>query len=85
METLRLHPPVPMDPKECVQDDVWPTGQRVAKGTMVVYSPYLMGRSHKLWGSDAHLFRTERWFDEDGQPVKEPSPYAFPVFNAGMR
>lgn len=85
-ETLRLHPPVPMDPKECVADDVWPDGQRVAAGTMVVYSPYLMGRSEKLWGPTARQFDVDRWLEPlTGQPRKEPSLYTMPVFQAGPR
>jgi len=85
LETLRLHPSVAVDTKECAQDDVWPTGQRVSAGTMVVYSSYIMGRSTKLWGADALQFKPDRWIDERGQAIKEPSAYKFPVFNAGMR
>ena len=86
METLRLHPPVPSDVKECVSQDVWPDGQVVPPGAMVIYSPYLMGRSAKLWGKNAAEFDLSRWFDPDtGLPIKEPSSYKFPVFNAGLR
>jgi cytochrome P450 len=84
-ETLRLHPPVPQDTKECIEDDVWPSGQRVPKGAMVAYVPYLMGRSERLWGKDAAKFDLDKWFQHDGQPAKEPSPFLFPVFNAGPR
>ena len=84
-ETLRLHPPVPQDTKECIEDDVWPSGQRVPKGAMVAYVPYLMGRSERLWGKDAAKFDLDKWFQPDGQPAKEPSPFLFPVFNAGPR
>lgn len=85
LETLRLHPPVPQDTKECIEDDVWPSGQRIPKGTMVAWCPYLMGRSAKLWGPNPERFSLEKWFDADGKPIKEPSPYHFPVFNAGLR
>jgi len=53
---------------------------------MVVYSPYLMGRSSKLWGPTAGVFDPLRWIDPStGEPVKEVSPYKMPVFQAGPR
>jgi cytochrome P450 len=85
MEALRLHPPVPMDVKECGIDDVWPGGQHVTAGTMVVFSPYLMGRSEKIWGPSSSIFDPDRWLDSTGQPIKEPSLYTMPVFQAGPR
>ena len=53
-ETLRLWPPVPVDPKFAVEDDVLPgSGVFVPAGSTVQYMPYLMGRSTELWGADA--------------------------------
>jgi hypothetical protein len=43
-ETLRLYPPVPVDPKQTLEDDVLPNGIVVPKGTTVSWSAYV--RSH---------------------------------------
>ena len=37
MEALRLFPPVPVDGKQAVEDDVLPGGQKIYAGTKVVY------------------------------------------------
>ncbi|KAI9330492.1 cytochrome P450 [Zopfochytrium polystomum] len=80
-ETLRLYPSVPMEIKEAAEDDVLPSGVQISKGTLVTWSPYAMGRSTLIWGEDAARFRPERWLEME----KAPSPYAYPVFNAGPR
>lgn len=80
-EGLRLFPSVPLDSKIALQDDVLPDGTEVPAGTVVQYNAYAMGRTTEIWGPDALEFRPERWLD-----MKEPpSPYAYPVFNAGPR
>lgn len=81
METLRLHPSVPQDVKQAVGNDVLPSGIAIPKGTMIVYNPYVMGRSTHLWGEDALSFRPDRWLEM----TEQPSQYKFPVFNAGPR
>ncbi|KAI9354611.1 cytochrome P450, partial [Zopfochytrium polystomum] len=80
-ETMRLYPPVAVNVKEAVADDVWPNGMRVPAGTKVWWSPYAQGRSMKLWGSDAREFRPDRWLEM----THSPSPYQYNVFNAGPR
>ncbi|KAJ1505975.1 hypothetical protein HMI55_001375 [Coelomomyces lativittatus] len=79
-ETLRLYPSVPKEIKYAVKDDVWPDGTRIPAGQAIIWSPYGMGRSEHLWGSDALEFRPERWEKEF-----QPSPFKYPVFNAGPR
>jgi len=83
METLRLYPPVPMNGKCLVADDVLPDGTAVKKGHMVMYTPYAMGRMPALWGLDATEFKPERWL-VDGV-VKPESPFKFSAFQAGPR
>eukprot|EP00929_Paragymnodinium_shiwhaense_P049169 TRINITY_DN2481_c0_g1_i1.p1 TRINITY_DN2481_c0_g1~~TRINITY_DN2481_c0_g1_i1.p1 ORF type:complete len:537 (-),score=106.59 TRINITY_DN2481_c0_g1_i1:285-1811(-) len=80
-EALRLHPSVPLDAKVALADDTLPDGTWVPRGCVIAYNIYSMCRSTKLWGADAEVFRPERWLE-----LKEtPSPYVYPVFNAGPR
>lgn len=78
-EALRLHPPVPLDMKVAHADDTFPNGMKVPKGTMVWFLPYTMGRDPAVY-PEPEVFRPERWI-----PFKAPSPYDFPVFQAGPR
>jgi cytochrome P450 len=48
-EVLRLHPPVPLDPKFCVHADTLPSGVKIPARTIVAYQPYVMGRDPDLW------------------------------------
>ncbi|CAK9872655.1 unnamed protein product, partial [Sphagnum jensenii] len=82
-ESLRLYPPVPLDGKMALEDDVLPDGTHIPKWTGVAYHPYAMGRMEKLWGADCLEFKPERWL-KDGVFVPE-SPYKFAVFQAGPR
>lgn len=80
-EALRLKPSVPIDVKLSAASDTWPDGTSISKDTIVCYNIYGMGRDPIVWGSDAEVFRPERWLD-----MKEPpSSYEYPVFNAGPR
>lgn len=78
-ETLRLWPPVPVDPKQCVMEDTLPSGFTIPAGTQIQYHPYVMGRDSRLW-KDANKVDPERWIG-----VTKPSAYTFPVFQAGPR
>ncbi|KAF9167128.1 hypothetical protein DFQ26_005740 [Actinomortierella ambigua] len=80
-EALRLYPSVPRNIKECVQDDVWPDGTKVEKGTFVLWSPWIMGRTTAIWGQDATEYRPERWVES----ASKPSPAQFPAFHVGPR
>jgi cytochrome P450 len=80
-ETLRLYPSVPTEIKTANQDDTLPDGTFVPKGAVVSWSPYCMGRTTAIWGPDAKEFRPERWLEME----RNPSPFDYPVFNAGPR
>ncbi|XP_021744681.1 cytochrome P450 94A1-like [Chenopodium quinoa] len=82
-ESLRLYPPVPVDTKACLEDDVLPDGTRVKKGWFVMYHIYAMGRIEGIWGKDCSEFKPERWL-ENGV-FKPDSPFRYPVFHAGPR
>ncbi|KAH7856228.1 hypothetical protein Vadar_034125 [Vaccinium darrowii] len=91
-ESMRLYPPVPVDGKQAVADNVLPDGTFVEKGTAVVYHPYAMGRSEKIWGNDWADFKPERWLERHDVPEVEGKwkfvgrdPYTYPVFQAGPR
>lgn len=83
-ESMRLFPPVPIDSRLTVDDDVWPDGTRVRKGWFADYSAYAMGRMERVWGKDCREFRPERWLDDDRvfQPCDQ---FKFPVFHGGPR
>eukprot|EP01100_Stratorugosa_tubuloviscum_P011929 TRINITY_DN543_c2_g1_i1.p1 TRINITY_DN543_c2_g1~~TRINITY_DN543_c2_g1_i1.p1 ORF type:complete len:486 (-),score=166.23 TRINITY_DN543_c2_g1_i1:101-1558(-) len=82
-EILRLFPPVPADPKMSIKDDTLPNGFFVPKGTLVIWSAYVLGRLPQYWGEDVDQFNPERWLDpERAQKIK---PYQFIPFQAGPR
>jgi len=78
-EALRLWPPVPFDVKMAFEDDVLPGGWKVPAFAQVGYCPYNMGRDPKRYPKP-EAFQPERWI-----PFTAPSPYEFPVFQAGPR
>ncbi|XP_027355501.1 cytochrome P450 86B1-like [Abrus precatorius] len=82
-EALRLYPSVPVDHKEVVEDDIFPDGTVLKKGTKVVYAIYAMGRMEAIWGKDCKEFRPGRWL-RDGRFMSE-SAYKFTAFNGGPR
>ncbi|KAI3771918.1 hypothetical protein L6452_03090 [Arctium lappa] len=87
-EGLRLYPPVPVDTKACLKDDVMPDGTFVGEGWFVTYHTYAMGRMESVWGGDCREFRPERWLEEEGggKVVYRPeNPFKFPVFHGGPR
>lgn len=90
-DSMRLYPPVALDTKEAVNDDVWPDGTVVKKGVRVSYHPYAMGRVGKVWGEDWAEFRPSRWLKraaggggEKWSFVNRDS-FTYPVFQAGPR
>ncbi|XP_022762469.1 cytochrome P450 86B1 [Durio zibethinus] len=82
-EALRLYPSVPVDHKEVVEDEVFPDGTVLKKGTKVIYAIYAMGRMEAIWGKDCREYKPERWL-RDGRYMSE-SAYKFTAFNGGPR
>jgi len=80
-ETVRLHPPVPSDPKVAFADDTLPDGSLVSRGDYVFYGAYQMGRDPTLWGKDATEWKPVRWLTIE----KEPSHFVNCAFQAGPR
>ena len=87
-ETLRLYPPVPIELKECTKPSIFPDGTNLPKDTVVMWIPWAMGRSKKIWGEDADQFKPERWLattNAGSVSVISKTAYEFPVFNGGPR
>lgn len=82
-ESMRMYPPVQLDSKFCLENDVLPDGRFVKKGTRVTYHPYAMGRIEDIWGADCLEFKPERWL-RDGIFCPE-NQYKYPVFQGGVR
>ncbi|KAJ6412222.1 hypothetical protein OIU84_005307 [Salix udensis] len=68
-ESMRLYPPVPIDGKVALRDDVLPDGTVIKKGMRVSYHPYAMGRLEMLWGPDWEEFKPDRWLQRAGDGV----------------
>ncbi|KAF8970525.1 hypothetical protein BGZ46_010421 [Entomortierella lignicola] len=81
-ETLRLYPPLPFNVKTCLEDDVFPNGHFIPKGSMVVHCSYVTHRMKEYWGEDAEEFDPDRWGPER---VKSIKPFMFFPFHAGPR
>ncbi|KAL6634660.1 hypothetical protein ACP70R_027331 [Stipagrostis hirtigluma subsp. patula] len=84
-EAMRLYPPVPVDFKEALADDVLPDGTVVRARQRVIYYTYAMGRDPASWGADCLEFRPERWMRGGAFAGGGESPFKYVVFNAGPR
>ncbi|KAF5198991.1 Cytochrome p450 [Thalictrum thalictroides] len=82
-EALRLYPSVPLDHKEVLEDEVFPDGTILKRGTKVIYAIYAMGRMESIWGKDCRKYQPERWL-RDRRFMSE-SAYKFTAFNGGPR
>lgn len=78
LETLRLHPPVPVDVKYSKKEDKLPNGIIIPANTRVIYSPYLFGRLESIWEKHT-MFDPDRWNNAT------KTQYEFIAFNAGPR
>ncbi|KAJ3793618.1 cytochrome P450 monooxygenase pc-1 [Lentinula aff. detonsa] len=90
-EVLRLYPPVPIDTRESIHDDIWPSPDPTQKPfyiparTTADYSFLFMHRRKDLWGPDAEEFDPDRFLDERVQKYQLRNPFQFLPFNAGPR
>lgn len=80
-EALRLHPSVPINSRQAVEDVTLPDGSYVRKGSRVTWCTYAMGRYESIWGPDAKIFNPDRWLDSS----RTYSAYEYPVFHCGPR
>ena len=93
-ESLRLHPVVPINTREAIEDTTLPRGGGldgqspifIKKGQLVTWSLYSMHRRKDLFGPDAEEFRPERWLDDPNKQVKAIRPtWEYLPFNGGAR
>ncbi|KAG1697035.1 hypothetical protein DVH05_017421 [Phytophthora capsici] len=84
-ETLRLHPSVPFEPKQTVEDTTLSDGTFVPAGSAIGLATYAMGRMTQVWGADAEEFKPERWINAATGKLIAVSAYKFASFNAGPR
>jgi cytochrome P450 len=79
-EALRLYPPAPFMGREALgSDDL--AGRRIAKGTQVVISPWIVHRHRRLW-DDPDDFRPERFMPPNDREIPRG---AFIPFGLGPR
>ncbi|KAI6136080.1 cytochrome P450 [Pisolithus sp. B1] len=89
-EALRVHPPVADLIRVAVENDIIPVSESVitksgevvnsisvARGTLIGIPISSINRSISIWGSDAKMFRPERWLKEDGIPGKAQDIQAY--------
>ncbi|KAG6623531.1 Cytochrome P450 86A2 [Phytophthora cinnamomi] len=84
-EALRLHPSVPVEPKQTVEDTTLSDGTFVPAGSSIGLATYAMARMPQVWGPDAEEFKPERWIDPTTGKLIAVSAYKFASFNAGPR
>ncbi|XP_030456424.1 cytochrome P450 94A2-like [Syzygium oleosum] len=95
-ESMRLFPPVPINSRLTVDDDVLPDGTHVGKGWFADYSAYAMGRSEEVWGPECREFKPGRWLEGDGGGdghdgdrqdgrFRPADQWKYPVFHCGPR
>ncbi|KXT18666.1 hypothetical protein AC579_2666 [Pseudocercospora musae] len=83
-EVLRFYPPLHLlPPRQTIKDFTESSGVRVPRGVMVLPNCQAINRDPATYGPDAHIFRPERWLDEDLSSAVPP-PYQF-AFGAGSR
>ncbi|XP_044318216.1 noroxomaritidine synthase 1-like [Triticum aestivum] len=84
-ETLRLHPPAPLERKMEAANDIMPSGHEVHTGDTIFISLYSMGRMEGIWGKDCLNYNPDRWLSEDGSKLRYVPSHKFLAFNSGPR
>jgi cytochrome P450 len=80
-EALRIYSPTLLIPWEALKD-ITIAGVHIPKGTTLQIVPAMIQLNPEIWGSDAGVFRPERWEYLDSFAS---SPYAMETFSNGPR
>jgi len=83
-EAMRLYPPMPLDGREAIEDEVLPDGIAMKKGTAIFYVNDAMGRMESIWGRDYMEFKPKRWLSDEGVFMNQ-SVYKYLVFHGDPR
>ncbi|XP_010241540.1 PREDICTED: alkane hydroxylase MAH1-like [Nelumbo nucifera] len=65
-ESLRLYPPLPLNSKGAVKEEILPDGSITRPGMQIILCFYAVARMPWVWGDDCSEFKPERWISEDG-------------------
>ncbi|KAM3202056.1 cytochrome 94A2-like [Capsicum annuum] len=92
-ECMRRFPPIPLYSNEAVEDNVWPDGTQMKKGTSIIYHIFTISRSQELWGSDWADFHPEKWLERRRSGTSNggdwnfitKDPFTYPVFQVWPR
>ncbi|XP_063821160.1 cytochrome P450 4C1-like [Ostrinia nubilalis] len=79
-ETLRLYPSVPLIVRKIDQHVTLPSGRNLIPGIGVYINLWSIHRNPRYWGSDAEVYRPERFLE--GQEIH---PTAYMPFSRGPR
>lgn len=80
LESLRLHPPVPIGCSRTIKRDIQTRHGLIPAGTFVCTPARTINRLPEYWGSDAHQFKPERWAN-----AKSFHPCQYLAFGGGRR
>ena len=83
-ESMRLYPPILLDSKHALHNDILPNRTIMRRGTRDTYHPYAMGRTDTIWSTDYLEFKPKRWLNKDGHFILQ-SPFKFAVFQGGVQ
>jgi cytochrome P450 len=85
-EILRVYPNVTHRSRVCKSATTL-MDLPIPAGTVLTWPVYAINRNPEYWGSDAHVFRPERWLEEPdiGAETKRRDGYAFMTFGQGAR
>ncbi|CZR41598.1 uncharacterized protein FPRO_11187 [Fusarium proliferatum ET1] len=81
-EVLRYHSINTLLWREPTQD-ITLAGERIPKGTKIVFSPWALNRDPAHWGPDARVFNPSRWLDNPSGGADHA--YSFLTFGGGPR
>lgn len=79
-EALRLYPPVPILPREALQDESF-QNMKIPKGSLIFVVPWLLHRHRLLWERPDH-FVPERFLGENAERI---SKFQYVPFSIGPR